>query len=59
VVEVVEYLGADTIVLVDGNQSGQISVRLPGESHLRPGERIGLAFDPAHTLFFDEHGYAV
>jgi len=59
VVEVVEYLGADTIVLVDGNQLGQISVRLAGESHLRPGDRIGLAFDPAHTLFFDDRGYAV
>ena len=59
VVEVVEYLGADTIVLVDGNQLGQISVRLAGESHLRPGDRIGLAFDPAHTLFFDDNGYAV
>ena len=59
IVEVVEYLGADTIVLVDGKQLGQISVRLAGESHLRPGDSIGLAFDPAHTLFFDDSGYAV
>ena len=59
VIEVVEYLGADTVVVVDGGHPGQISVRLAGESQLRPGDRIGLAFDPAHTLFFDDRGYTV
>lgn len=58
-VEVVEYLGADTIILVDGNQLGQLSVRLPGESGLKPGDVIGLSFEPEHTLFFDEDGYCV
>jgi len=59
IVEVVEYLGADTIILVDAGQLGQISVRLAGESHLRPDDRIGLAFNPEHTLFFDDQGLAV
>lgn len=58
-VEVVEYLGADTIVLVDAGSLGQLSVRLAGESGLRPGDIVGLAFDPEHTLFFDDRGYCV
>ncbi len=58
-VEVVEYLGADTFVLVDGGQLGQLSVRLPGDTPLRPGDAIGLSFDPEHTLFFDDQGQAV
>jgi len=58
-VEVVEYLGADTIVLVDANQLGQLSVRLAGESDLRPGDVVGLHFDPAHILFFDDQGFSV
>jgi len=59
IVEVVEYLGADTIVLVDGDRLGQISVRLAGETSLRPGDKIGLSFNPEHTLFFDDQGYSV
>jgi len=58
-VEVVEYLGADTIILVDAYRLGQLSVRLAGESGLRPGDVVGLAFDPEHTLFFDDRGYSV
>ncbi len=58
-IEVIEYLGADTIVLIDCGRVGQVSVRLPGECDLRPGDVIGLAFDPAHTLFFDDTGSAV
>ncbi len=58
-VEVIEYLGADTIVLVDGGRVGQLSVRVPGETDLRPGENIGLAFDPSYTLFFDHLGDVV
>ena len=58
-VEVVEYLGADTIVLVDAGPLGQLSVRLAGETGLRPGDIVGLAFDPEHTLFFDDRGYCV
>ena len=58
-VEVVEYLGADTFVILDCGPLGQISVRIFGESDLIPGDTAGLLFDPARTLFFDAQGDAV
>ncbi len=58
-VEVVEYLGADTFVLIDCAELGQMSVRVAGESDLHPGEVVGLQFDRAHTHFFDAQGDAV
>lgn len=58
-VEVVEYLGSDTFVLLDCDQLGQISVRVVGDSDLTPGDTVGLHFDPARTVFFEEDGNAV
>jgi len=59
VVEVVEYLGADTYLLLDCAELGQISVRVAGESDLNPGDNVGLQFDLAYTHFFDDSGRAV
>ena len=53
-VEVVEYLGADTFILLDCGTIGQISVRVFGESELKIGEVIGLAFDTSRTVFFGD-----
>ncbi len=58
-VEVVEYLGADTFILFDCGELGQISVRVAGESELNPGDVMGLAFDKAHTHFFTESDVAI
>ncbi len=58
-VDVVEYLGADTFLLFDCADAGQISVRVPGETTLKPGQTAGLHFDPAQTHFFDANGNAV
>jgi len=52
-VEVVEYLGADTFILLDCEQLGQLSVRVSGESNLQLNSVVGLQFDAAHTHFFD------
>ncbi len=52
-VEVVEYLGADTFVLLNCEALGQMSVRVTGESNLAPGENVGLQFDPDHIHYFD------
>ena len=52
-VEVVEYLGADTFVLLDCGDGGQINVRISGESDLQPGDRAGISFAPEHLHFFD------
>jgi multiple sugar transport system ATP-binding protein len=58
-VEVVEYLGADTFVILNCAALGQISVRVSGESETQPGLTAGLQFDPDKTLFFHGTGTAV
>ena len=58
-VDVLEYLGADTFVIVDGGPLGQITVRVIGDSALAPGDRVGLAFDASLTHFFDADGQAI
>ena len=59
-VEVVEYLGADTFIVLDcGAAVGQMSVRLFGESELKPGDVVGLMFDAERTTFFDASGDAI
>jgi multiple sugar transport system ATP-binding protein len=59
VVEVVEYLGADTFIVLDCGELGRMSARVVGESELQPGESIGLQFDVKHTHFFDADGVSV
>ena len=57
-VDVVEFLGADTFVIADAGPLGQITVRIVGDTELRPGQPIGLAFDaPPH--FFDADGQTI
>lgn len=58
-VEVVEYLGSDTFVLIDCAGLGQISVRVIGDADVKTGDRVGLVPDPARVLFFDENGNTV
>ncbi|MEM6739091.1 MAG: sn-glycerol-3-phosphate ABC transporter ATP-binding protein UgpC [Pseudomonadota bacterium] len=57
-VDLVEFLGADTFVIVDGGPLGQITVRVVGSSSLVAGEPVGLAFDAA-PHFFDAEGQAI
>ncbi|MEP2784922.1 MAG: ABC transporter ATP-binding protein [Pseudoruegeria sp.] len=59
IVDVLEYLGADTFVIVDGGTLGQITVRVTGDSDLMPGAEIGLHFDESVIHFFDAEGQAV
>ncbi len=56
VVDVVEYLGADVFVVVDRAGRDKLTVRLPGSAAIKPGEPVGLGFDPAHTHHFDRNG---
>ena len=58
-VDVVEYLGADTFVIVDCAEAGSITVRVTGNTDLKPGEKIGLSFDEDRTCFLDASGAAV
>ncbi|MEX0310399.1 MAG: ABC transporter ATP-binding protein [Tateyamaria sp.] len=58
-VDVIEYLGADTFVLLDCGQAGQINVRISGDADLMVGDVVGLDFDAARTHFFDADGNAI
>ena len=55
-VEITEYLGADTYVVADAGTAGTVTVRVAGDTDLRPGDAVGLGFDPARTHFFDQDG---
>ena len=59
VVDVAEYLGADTYLIVDCGGEDKLTVRVSGENDLKAGEEIGLTFDPAHLHFFDNRGNAL
>ncbi|MDX8351063.1 ABC transporter ATP-binding protein [Cognatiyoonia sp. IB215182] len=54
VVEVVEYLGADSFILIDCGDVGTLTVRAIGDTKLRPGESVGLTFDKDRLSFFDK-----
>ncbi|MEM9126635.1 MAG: sn-glycerol-3-phosphate ABC transporter ATP-binding protein UgpC, partial [Pseudomonadota bacterium] len=56
VVEVVEYLGADTFLIVDCGGAENVTVRLNGDSDLEPGTQIGLHFPTEKLHFFDASG---
>jgi multiple sugar transport system ATP-binding protein len=58
-VDVLEYLGADTFVIVDCGEAGKLTVRLTGDSDLAPGTPLGLEFSPEHSHFFDASGLRV
>ncbi|MGV6811009.1 MAG: ABC transporter ATP-binding protein [Brevirhabdus sp.] len=58
-VDVVEYLGADTFVIVDCGELGQVTVRVLGDASHAPGDAVGLSFAPDALHFFDAEGLAV
>jgi len=58
-IEIVEYLGADTFIVVDCGSTGLVSVRISGETELRPGDTTGLAFENSRLVFFDPQGDAL
>ena len=59
VVDVVEYLGADTYVIVDCGPAGRVTVRITGSSDLQPGDEVGLSFAEDKIRFLDASGQAV
>ena len=58
-VDVVEYLGSDTFVIVDCGPLGRVTLRAAGDSDLAPGETVALAFPPEAAHFFAADGQAV
>ena len=58
-VDVLEYLGADTFVIVDCGGAGRITARMPGEAGLSPGAPVALSPEPGALHAFDAGGRAV
>lgn len=58
-VEIVEYLGADTFIIVDCADVGRISIRETGETNLRAGDVIGLKPELDKLHFFNAQGDAI
>jgi len=59
VVDVIEYLGADTLLVIDCGPEGRVTVRVIGDTELAPGDPVGLSFDAARLSFFDGAGLAI
>jgi len=55
-VELVEALGAETLIYVSTAQGAQIVVRQNERSALNAGDAVGLAVDPARIHLFDAQG---
>ena len=58
-VDVIEFLGADTFILFDGGENGQITVRVTGDTTYEVGETVGLKFDQDRVVWFDNNGLAM
>ncbi len=58
-VDLLEYLGADTFVILACGDLGQITVRVTGNSDLKPGDKVGLNMDNKDLHFFGADGLAI
>ncbi len=58
-VDVLEYLGADTFLIVDAGPAGRLTIRSDGPTDLEPGDHVGLTISSADTHFFDGDGQAL
>ncbi len=57
-VDVLEYLGADTFVVMDCADAGQVTVRIMGDTDLVPGDKAELSFLDSRVHYFDANGQA-
>ncbi len=58
-IDVLEYLGADTFLIVDAGAAGQVTVRTDGDTVLKEGEKIGLIAPADRLHFFGSDGLAL
>ena len=58
-VDVLEYLGADTFLIISCGDAGQVTVRVNGTTDLTPGDQVGLALNKGTVHFFDTAGLAI
>lgn len=57
-VDVLEYLGADTFVIVSCGAAGQVTVRVNGSTAYKPGDAVSLSFSNDQLHAFDTDGLA-
>jgi multiple sugar transport system ATP-binding protein len=55
VVQAAERLGAETVLSVSVEGSGELQIRAPRDLRFEPGERIGLKLIPTSIHLFDPH----
>ena len=58
-VDVLEYLGADTFLIISYGETEKITVRVNGSSKLVPGDPVGLEFAENNLCYFDGKGLAL
>ncbi|MEP2641389.1 ABC transporter ATP-binding protein [Roseobacter sp.] len=58
-VDLLEYLGADTFVIMSCGEAGQITVRVNGSTDLKPGDTADLQFASDAVHAFDTKGVSL
>ena len=58
-VDLLEYLGADTFVIMSCGEAGQVTVRVTGNTDLVPGDQASLSFSLQDRHAFDKDGLAL
>ena len=58
VVDVIEYFGSDTFVILECAEVGRLTVRLSGESTVDIGDYFGVNFHSQRVHCFDGDGYS-
>lgn len=59
IIDVTEYLGADTFLILSCGDAGQVTVRVNGTTSLVPGDQVGLQVEEGQFHFFDGEGQAI
>ena len=56
IVDVIEYMGADTFIIMDAGDLGGVTVRCSGNSPYESGIKVGLNFKNEKILLFNKDG---
>ncbi|WP_341367146.1 ABC transporter ATP-binding protein [Yoonia sp. BS5-3] len=59
VVDLLEYLGADTFVILNCGDAGQITVRVNGNTAYKVGDQVGLSIPEDNLHGFDQDGLRI
>jgi multiple sugar transport system ATP-binding protein len=58
-VQIAEQLGGETCVYVVLPNGETLTIEIPGQSNVRPGETVGIGFDPRTAHVFGPEGKAI